>query len=66
VQGAYRDDYHRSMHLDLSVERVGFLGIQKDFLYRHGFLDSNFDVEEWSDPAPLLAAHSLIGSTGAP
>jgi ABC-type nitrate/sulfonate/bicarbonate transport system substrate-binding protein len=65
VQGAYRDDYHRSMHLDLSPERLGFLGVQKDFLYRHGFLDTDFDVAQWSDPAPLAEAHRINGSIGA-
>lgn len=56
VAGAYRDDFHRSLHLDLSDERLELLGRQKDFLYANGFLEADVDVGAWADHTILDAA----------
>lgn len=56
VDTAYRDDFHRSLHPDLSADRIGMLVMQADFLWAHGFLDARVDVSRWVDPRPLQAA----------
>ncbi|HET6510152.1 MAG TPA: ABC transporter substrate-binding protein [Baekduia sp.] len=56
VAGAYRDDFHRSLHLDLGDERLALLGRQKDFLYANGFLEADVDVAAWADHTILDAA----------
>lgn len=56
VDTAYRDDFHRSLHPDLSADRIGMLRTQADFLWAHGFLDVRVDVSRWIDPCPLEAA----------
>ena len=58
--GAYRNDFHRTLHPDLSTERLTLLGAQAAFLWEHGFLDDPVDVEAWADPAPLAVAHDLL------
>ena len=57
---AYRDGFHRSLHPDLSEERLGLLAIQEDFLYTHGFLASRVDVRPWADHAPIEAARARL------
>lgn len=59
VAAAYRNDFHLSLHPDLSSERTELLRVQKDFLRLHGFLDQDFDIDDWIDPRPLAAALSL-------
>jgi ABC-type nitrate/sulfonate/bicarbonate transport system substrate-binding protein len=56
VDAAYRDDYHRSLHPDLSEDRVAMLESQANFLWSHGFLNERVDVARWIDPRPLQAA----------
>ncbi|MCW2986716.1 MAG: hypothetical protein JWR63_4286, partial [Conexibacter sp.] len=59
VAGAYREDPRRSLHLDLSDERLALLERQKDFLYANGFLESDVDLDAWVDPTPLAAARQI-------
>ncbi len=56
VAAAYRNNFHRSLHPDLSVERVGQLKLQANFLWLHGFLEHSVDVDVWIDRRPLEAA----------
>jgi ABC-type nitrate/sulfonate/bicarbonate transport system substrate-binding protein len=56
VEAAYRGDFHRSLHPDLSRDRIEMLATQANFLWLHGFLDRRVDVERWVDPRPLEAA----------
>jgi len=56
VEAAYRGDFHRSLHPDLSPDRVDMLRVQADFLWLHGFLDARVDVDQWVDSRPLEAA----------
>jgi ABC-type nitrate/sulfonate/bicarbonate transport system substrate-binding protein len=56
VAGAYRNDFHRSLHLDLSEERLRLLERQKDFLYANGFLEAEVDLGAWTDHTILDAA----------
>lgn len=53
VETAYRNDFHRSLHPDLSPERIEMLGAQANFLWVHGFLDAPVDIEQWIDRRPL-------------
>jgi ABC-type nitrate/sulfonate/bicarbonate transport system substrate-binding protein len=56
VAEAYRDDFHKSLHPDLSAERLQLFNQQKKFLWLHGFLDRDFDLETWTDRRPLEEA----------
>ncbi|NWL80158.1 monooxygenase [Pseudomonas taiwanensis] len=60
VAEAYRDDFHTTLAPDLSEQRLEYLGIQKDFLNLHGFLERDFDIAGWVDPRPLQAANELL------
>lgn len=60
IEQAYRGDFHTSLHPDLSAERLEYLALQKNFLYRHGFIDRDFALDGWADPRPLQAAHELL------
>jgi ABC-type nitrate/sulfonate/bicarbonate transport system substrate-binding protein len=53
---AYGENFHKSLHPDLSTERLELFRAQKDFLLLHGFLDRDFDFDAWVDPRPLEEA----------
>jgi ABC-type nitrate/sulfonate/bicarbonate transport system substrate-binding protein len=57
---AYRDDFHKKLHPDLSEERLQLFAQQKKFLWLHGFLDRDFDFAPWVDRRPLEAAYELL------
>jgi len=59
VATAYRDGFHKSLHPDLSEERVALFEQQKKFLWLHGFSEHDFDLADWIDPRPLAAAYEL-------
>lgn len=59
VATAYRNDFHRSLHPDLSAERIDLLRIQANFLWLHGFLEHAVDIDAWIDRRPLDAALAL-------
>lgn len=61
VNAAYRNDFHRSLHPDLSPERVDLFRLQKHFMLTHGFLDHDVDLDAWIDRRPLEAALRLLG-----
>lgn len=56
VDAAYRGDFHRSLHPDLSADRIAMLRAQSEFLWLHGFLDARVDIDRWIDPRPLETA----------
>jgi ABC-type nitrate/sulfonate/bicarbonate transport system substrate-binding protein len=62
VKGAYRGDFHLSLHPDLSSARLRLLTQQKDFLLRHRFLESDVDIEAWADPSPLSEARRILAA----
>ncbi|WP_264592702.1 ABC transporter substrate-binding protein [Sphingobium sp. B1D7B] len=55
VETAYRNDFARSLHPDLSDERVEMLEIQARFLWLHGFLETPVDVKSWICAEPMRA-----------
>ncbi|MEV5650978.1 ABC transporter substrate-binding protein [Nocardia sp. NPDC052254] len=62
VVAAYGEQFHRGLHPSLDAERVELLGVQKQFLYTHGFLDADFDLESWVAPEPLARARELVAT----
>ncbi|GAA4479576.1 ABC transporter substrate-binding protein [Rhodococcus olei] len=62
VAAAYGDGFHRDLHPTLSDERVELLDIQKRFLYTHGFLAADFDLDAWVAPEPLRQARALVAA----
>ncbi|SPL70147.1 ABC transporter substrate-binding protein [Acinetobacter stercoris] len=53
VATAYRNNFHLSLHPSLSEERLQLLRQQKDFLWLHGFLERDIDLDTWVDHRPL-------------
>lgn len=62
VVAAYGEYFHTGLHLNLSEQRVDLLGVQKQFLYAHGFLASDFDLSSWVSHEPLEQARALIAA----
>ncbi|MEU8899920.1 ABC transporter substrate-binding protein [Nocardia sp. NPDC048505] len=62
VAAAYGADFHRDLHPSLSAERLELLGAQQQFLYTHGFLATDFDLESWVEPEPLAQARALVAA----
>ncbi|AXI76249.1 ABC transporter substrate-binding protein [Peterkaempfera bronchialis] len=62
VAAAYRAGGHRTLHLDLSEERLELLARQERFLHGQGFLDAPVDVRAWSDPEPLRRARETAAA----
>ncbi|MFJ6573830.1 ABC transporter substrate-binding protein [Streptomyces sp. NPDC091292] len=56
VTGAYRPGTHRTLHPDLSEERLTLLAQQEAGLRALGFLPEPVDVRAWADPEPLRRA----------
>jgi len=56
VAAAYRDDFHKFLHPDLSEERLALFEQQKKFLWLHGFIERDFDLNAWADQRPLQEA----------
>lgn len=59
VAGAYRPGTHRTLHPDLSPERLALLAEQESALRAHGFLPEPVQVTAWADPEPLRRAAAL-------
>jgi ABC-type nitrate/sulfonate/bicarbonate transport system substrate-binding protein/ribulose-5-phosphate 4-epimerase/fuculose-1-phosphate aldolase len=62
VAAAYRDDFHKSLHPELSSERLALFNLQKRFMLIHGFLDRDFSLDDWVDAKPLQAARELLNT----
>ncbi|WP_039796433.1 ABC transporter substrate-binding protein [Nocardia araoensis] len=66
VVAAYGEDFHRDLHPSLSDERIELIGVQKQFLYTHGFLAADFDLDSWVAHEPLARASELVASGKVP
>ncbi|MGY1897150.1 ABC transporter substrate-binding protein [Nocardia gipuzkoensis] len=62
VVAAYGENFHRGLHPSLSDERIELIGVQKQFLYTHGFLAADFDLDSWVVHEPLARARELVES----
>lgn len=49
VLAANGPEVHRHLGLGLDAELVAAVGDYKDFLYQRGFLENNFDLNDWID-----------------
>jgi ABC-type nitrate/sulfonate/bicarbonate transport system substrate-binding protein len=55
VAAAYGAHLHERLTPFLSEDGLAALAAQKAFLLRHGFIDEDFDLEDWVDRRPLEA-----------
>ncbi|WP_067687243.1 ABC transporter substrate-binding protein [Nocardia jejuensis] len=62
VTAAYGEDFHLGLHPSLSDERVELLGVQQRFLYTHGFLAAEFDLDSWVAREPLERALEQVAA----
>jgi ABC-type nitrate/sulfonate/bicarbonate transport system substrate-binding protein len=53
VAAAYGREVHTKLTPRLSEDRLAALEAQKAFLVRHRFIERDFDLRAWVDPAPL-------------
>ncbi len=53
VRFAYGDKVHQSLAVDLSERSIAGLTEFKDFLLQWGFIEKDFSIHDWIDPAPL-------------
>jgi ABC-type nitrate/sulfonate/bicarbonate transport system substrate-binding protein len=60
VLPGYPGEIHANLTPSLDEELVAAIESQKRFLLQHGFIEQDFDVRAWIDPAPLQAAHALL------
>ncbi|WP_028925024.1 ABC transporter substrate-binding protein [Pseudonocardia acaciae] len=60
VVAAYGAEFHRDLHPSLSDERLELLDVQKRFLYVHGFLAADFDLDSWVAREPLERARDQV------
>jgi ABC-type nitrate/sulfonate/bicarbonate transport system substrate-binding protein len=65
VNAAYGPNFHRNLHPSLSEERLELFAIQKQFLYAHGFLQHDFDLESWVARGPIEEAQSQVANASA-
>jgi ABC-type nitrate/sulfonate/bicarbonate transport system substrate-binding protein len=56
VERAYPGGLHRQLTIGLDQEALVALADFKQFLFKWGFIASDFDFDAWVDPAPLRAA----------
>ncbi|MDN7182849.1 ABC transporter substrate-binding protein [Caballeronia sp. SEWSISQ10-4 2] len=56
VERAYPGGLHRQLTIGLDPQALAALADFKHFLFKWGFIVSDFDFDAWVDPAPLAAA----------
>ncbi|MGX1812084.1 ABC transporter substrate-binding protein [Nocardia sp. NPDC055321] len=66
VVAAYGTEFHRGLHPSLTAERVELLGVQQRFLYSHGFLAADFDLDAWVAHETLEQARALVAAERVP
>ncbi|NEQ29331.1 MAG: ABC transporter substrate-binding protein [Microcoleus sp. SIO2G3] len=60
VRTAYGTKLHQRLHPDSSPQWIEGLTAHKDFLLRWGFIQHDFEIDRWIDPAPLAAAKQRV------
>ncbi|QQC66313.1 ABC transporter substrate-binding protein [Paraburkholderia ginsengisoli] len=56
VERAYPGGLHRQLTMGLDPQALAALADFKRFLFKWGFIATDFDFDAWVDPAPLAAA----------
>jgi ABC-type nitrate/sulfonate/bicarbonate transport system substrate-binding protein len=64
VRYGYGQNVHQRLQTNLDDSAIAGLKSFKDFLLRHGFLQADFSVDDWIDPAPLAALAAQHQRTG--
>ncbi|MFT7773972.1 ABC transporter substrate-binding protein [Roseateles sp.] len=59
VRLAYGSDVHRRQGTELTDTAIHALEVQKAFLLKWGFIQHDFDVQQWIAPTPLREARRL-------
>lgn len=59
VRKAYGEDVHLHQGTDLNPDSIAALEGYKNFLLEWGFIEKDFDVQAWIDPAPLAEVQLL-------
>ncbi len=59
VVAAFGDNLAKQLDVNLSDENVAAIRLRKEFLLKHGFLRSDFDLDQWIDPEPLREAQRI-------
>ncbi|MBV9384799.1 MAG: ABC transporter substrate-binding protein [Chroococcidiopsidaceae cyanobacterium CP_BM_ER_R8_30] len=62
VRKAYGSELHRRLRPRLSSQFITGLKAHKEFLLRWGFIESDFDIDAWINPTPLVEAEKLTHS----
>jgi len=62
VRYGYGGDVHRRLQTGLDAQAVAGLKAFKDFLLRYRFIETDFDIDDWIDPAPLAALEAATPS----
>ncbi|MEV0607877.1 hypothetical protein AB0I61_16095 [Polymorphospora rubra] len=65
VRAIYGPHADTDLRPRLTDELLGLYRRQKDFLLRHGFIHTDFDVHAWADPEPLRLATLAVDATAA-
>lgn len=65
VEKAFGENLSKQFEVNLSDENVAALRLRKDFLLKHGFLPSDFDLDSWIDTNPLREAQRLLKERSA-
>lgn len=62
VDVAYGRRLAGELDIDLSDFRRAALAHRKDFLLRHGFIRTDFDLDGWIDPRPFARAQEIVAA----
>lgn len=65
VATAYRNDFHLHLEPALTPDRIALFRKQKNFMWVHGLLDRDFELDEWIDQRPLQAALQRLQAKAA-
>jgi ABC-type nitrate/sulfonate/bicarbonate transport system substrate-binding protein len=65
VRFAYGKEAHQHLGVDLAPESVRGLKVFKDFLLQWRFLQADFDLDAWIDPAPLARVRTAAARKAA-
>ncbi len=60
VTDAFGEHIHQQLAPAITDELIQALAIRKDFMREHGFIEHDFWVQEWVNPAPLEAARAML------
>jgi ABC-type nitrate/sulfonate/bicarbonate transport system substrate-binding protein len=60
VDETFGDTFQTAIEVGLNPKHIEALRTVKDFAFRHGYLEKDFDLNNWIDPHPLRAAQALL------